>query len=252
MPIPFTSSVDFKTHLELLGIEPGMAVVMHSSLISFGRLEGGTEMAYDSILERLGSTGTLIVPAFTFNLGAGDVFDPASTPSRSTGVLSEFVRTRKMATRGAQPIHSYAAVGSQKDIAERGDADISFGEGSVFQHFLERDTHWLMLGCPFERGCTYIHHVEALVGVPYREWLELPRTRLDEDGEIKSIKVRYYATRPDFESRWDPSRIEEQIAGDSRCAVVSALYGKSMFLRTQDFHAITMELLQENELILVG
>lgn len=238
-------------HLESLGIEGGMTVVMHSSLMAFGNLEGGTEAAYDCLIDRLGSTGTLIVPAFTFNLGPDDVFDPATTPGRSTGVLSEFVRTRSSAVRGKQPIHSYAAVGAKQELVGLGDSDISFGEGSVLQQFLESDTHWLMLGCPFERGCTYIHQVEALLGVPYREWLELPRKRLSSGGESEAMKVRYYSTRSDIGDRWDPSRVESAIASDSRSTIVSARYGKSMFLRTQDFHDMAMELLKKDELTLV-
>jgi aminoglycoside 3-N-acetyltransferase len=251
LQISNTSSQDFKKHLDLLGIESGIALVMHSSLISFGRLEGGVEMAYDSLIERLGSTGTLIVPTFTFNLRPEDEFDPMSTPGR-TGVLSEFVRTRPGAARGAQPIHSYAAVGAKKNIVERGDPNMSFGEGSVFQRFLEEDTHWLMLGCPFDRGCTYVHQNEALASVPYREWLDLPRTRLNENGNSESITVRYYGMRSEFDGRWDPSLVEKHVLADRRCKVVPAGFGNSMFLSTKNFHEISAELLRENESIMLA
>ena len=251
MPITLTSSVEFNSHLELLGIEPGMTVVMHSSLMSFGKLEGGTTLAYDTLIKRLGSTGTLIAPAFTFNLSQNEVYDPSSTPGRSTGVLSEYIRTQPLASRGDQPIHSYAAVGLSKQIVEQGESDISFGAGSIFEHFFEANTHWLMLGCPFERGCTYIHHAEALAGVPYREWLELPRKRRTNDGHSESVKVRYFATKSDFTGIWDPAQIEASISADDCCEVVSAPYGKSLLLETKVFHEIAMRHILENEMVLI-
>jgi aminoglycoside N3'-acetyltransferase len=128
---------------------------------------------------------------------------------------------------------------------------MSFGEGSVFQQFLDRDTHWLMLGCPFDRGCTYIHQPETLANVPYREWLDLPRTRLNETGEPEAITVRYYAMRPEFDSRWNPSLAESRITDDDRYTVVPASYGNSMMLSTSDFHDMATEQLDENELILL-
>ena len=47
-----------------LGIEPGVTVMMHSSLSALGPVEGGPEAVVDALLEVIGPDGTLLVPAF--------------------------------------------------------------------------------------------------------------------------------------------------------------------------------------------
>ena len=47
-----------------LGIDPGITVMMHSSLSSLGPVKGGPEAVVDALSEVVGPDGTLLVPAF--------------------------------------------------------------------------------------------------------------------------------------------------------------------------------------------
>ena len=55
--------------LQALGLQTSHIVFVHSSLSSIGYVEGGADAAVDAFLDVLGSTGTLVVPTFTFSHG---------------------------------------------------------------------------------------------------------------------------------------------------------------------------------------
>ena len=77
-----------------LGIRPGDTFVSHSSLASFGHVEGGADAVVDALLECVAPGGTVIVPTMTF----GSPFDPARTPSKC-GAITEAFRKRPGAVR---------------------------------------------------------------------------------------------------------------------------------------------------------
>ena len=66
--------------LYALGIAPGSKLLVHSSLSSFGYVEGGANAVIDAFLDMVGVQGTLLVPTLTGDetLSAANppVFDP--------------------------------------------------------------------------------------------------------------------------------------------------------------------------------
>ena len=60
-PVTFDTLVQgFRT----LGLEPGMGLMVHSSLRSFGYVEGGAATVVDALMEVLTPSGTLLMPSF--------------------------------------------------------------------------------------------------------------------------------------------------------------------------------------------
>lgn len=99
-----------------LGLPKGALVLMHSSLKSFGYVEGGADAVIDGVLEALGQEGTLVVPTLTF---AGfeqsrPYFDARSQPSE-TGAITEQLRRRTGARRSLHPLSSVAAIGKEAE-----------------------------------------------------------------------------------------------------------------------------------------
>ncbi|MBT4711724.1 MAG: hypothetical protein HOB82_09410, partial [Alphaproteobacteria bacterium] len=78
MAVTTSNAETFDEHLSALGVRKGMRVVIHSSLISFGRIDGGAETVYDSVRRTIGNEGTVAVPTYTFHIGPTDIFDPAT------------------------------------------------------------------------------------------------------------------------------------------------------------------------------
>lgn len=153
-----------------LGIKPGDTILMHSSYKSLGPLDGGAKTFYDTLLNVLGSEGTLIVPALSFDTVTREnpVFDIDSTPS-CVGYLSEFFRTSSYGViRSAHATHSCCAVGKYaKEITENHIKDITpVGENSPFAKLPLIGGKILMLGCSLCKN-TSMHGVEETAEPPY-------------------------------------------------------------------------------------
>lgn len=150
-------------NLKELGIKPGDLLVVHSSLSSFGRVDGGADTVVDSLLEVVAPGGTLVVPTFTSGSG---VFDPLKSPSTS-GAITEVLRTRKHAVRSLHPTHSVAAIGPLADgITEGHDQVHAFGRGSPLFKILQARGKILQIGTTHTTN-SMIHVAEEIAGVGY-------------------------------------------------------------------------------------
>lgn len=236
MPLTSTDAAFFDAHFAELGVRPGMKVLVHSSLVSFGRIEGGVATVYHALRRVLGEEGTVAVPTFTFHIRPEDVMDPATTPSRGFGALSEWLRKQPGALRSRCPIHGFASLGPAASVVATADETKSFGLGSGFDAMHKAGFHLMLLGCNFQQGATYVHHVETLIGVPYREWIKLPRQLLDPDGKVRPITVDYYSRVRD--TPWQPylHRFQDSLIAQRRIRAARAPYGQSFLISLADLH----------------
>lgn len=218
-----TSKVQFVDHLEALGIRSGAKLAVHSRLLSFGRIEGGVEMVFAALRDAVGPSGTLVFPTYTLHLDAASTYDPMRTPSRNAGALSEYARQRPEARRTLCPLHSHAVAGEAAEVVLAADPSRSLGPGSSFEVMAAAGFELLLLGCPFHLGATFVHHVEAMVGVPYREWVTLDRQVVMPDGDTQRMCCPYYGRRRDLRVVNDLRRCEQEVLADAR--VVSAPIG---------------------------
>ena len=214
MPVALTTLSTLEKHLDRLGLEAGMHVVVHSRLITFGRIEGGAGAVFEVLRACVGKAGTLVFPTYTLNLDAADVYDPLTTPSHAMGVLSEYAWRRPGVRRTLCPMHGHAAIGARSDDVMASDYSKSWGSGSTFSVMYENRFHLLLLGCSFHEGATFVHHAEAVHGVPYREWLDLPRRVRRHDGTIDDIFCRYYGRKSKTEWTTDLQGIEDTFTRD--------------------------------------
>jgi len=89
--------------IRALGIGPGDTALVHSSLKSLGRVEGGADAVIDAFLDVLGPEGTLCAPTVIRTSGSPrPLYDPASSQKLSACVP---------ARRSAHPAESLAAIG---------------------------------------------------------------------------------------------------------------------------------------------
>ena len=59
-----TTQTDLAAGLAQLGVTPGIALEVHSSLKVFGPLEGGAETLIETLLRAVGRDGAIVMPAF--------------------------------------------------------------------------------------------------------------------------------------------------------------------------------------------
>jgi len=166
------SKEDIKAGLKALGLKKGDTVGVHSSLSSFGYVEGGADAVIDALLETVGKEGNVVMSTHSANLGEDqrtleDIamgvswllkilpYDAEKTPV-TTGVIPETFRKRKGVIRGSHPSHSVAASGSRANELPEG-----------WHKLLELDGYILLIGVGLDR-CTAMHLAEKRVQLPER------------------------------------------------------------------------------------
>jgi aminoglycoside 3-N-acetyltransferase len=163
---------DLKAALDRLPLERDDIVFVHSNIGLFGRCEGVTsgrdlcEMFVGAITERIGPSGTLCVPAFTYSFPRGEVFSLGVT-APGLGALAEYVMSHSVAHRSMDPCYSVAAIGGRAYSLVSHVAENSFDEAaSFFARFWRYEGK--MLNLNFDAGSTFVHHVERRLEAPYR------------------------------------------------------------------------------------
>lgn len=155
--------------LKALGLGRGDIVFTHSSLSSLGWVAGGCHTVVDAMKETVSEEGTLLFPAFTFDVSVKPPYFFSYRDSRCcVGVIPEFFRTLPDTVRSVHPSHSVSAWGKEavfmtkSHILDR----TPCGEHSPLRLLPQMDGKILMLGCGWSPNTT-MHGVEELAGAPY-------------------------------------------------------------------------------------
>jgi aminoglycoside 3-N-acetyltransferase len=205
------AAADIAAALGDLGVRPDDAIFVHAGLRGALRVEGASaEEKVDTVLDGLARAvpdGILAMPTFTYSFCNGEHFDVDETPS-TVGALSERFRRLDGVERTADPLFSAAIQGQaparwRQALFALGDKD-AFGPGSVFALLREQRAKIVFLGVGFE-FCTYVHHVEQLLDVPYRFHKKFHGT-VSRGGESRAAGATYFV-RPldeDVEPFLDP------------------------------------------------
>jgi aminoglycoside 3-N-acetyltransferase len=167
---PWVRKEDIKAGLIKLGLRNGDTVGVHSSLSSFGHVEGGADAVIHALLETVGRQGNVVMSTHSANLSEDKrtpemiamgiswlmkilPYDPEKTPA-TTGMIPETFRKRKGVIRGLHPSHSIAASGPKAKVLSEG-----------WHRLLESDGYILLIGVGLDR-CTAMHLAENRVHLP--------------------------------------------------------------------------------------
>ncbi len=112
------TSEDIRYGLEGLGFGPGDRIMVHSSLSSFGWVEGGAEAVIKALIDLVGFEGTILMPSFNHGAPFGEfghgVYDPLETPCTNGRIPDMFWRMVGV-YRSLNPTHPFAAWGSDAE-----------------------------------------------------------------------------------------------------------------------------------------
>jgi aminoglycoside 3-N-acetyltransferase len=169
-----------------LGMEAGDTIFVHSAYSSLSRVpggvEGGPQAVVDAILDIVGENGTLIMPTFNYDFLKGIPWDIRSSPSQM-GALTEIVRQDPRAKRMFHPIYSMAAIGRHAEELAAHRSHDCFGETTIFKNFRDWDAKILIIGLPYSKSITFLHHCEQVAQVDYRFLKEFKGTAIDYEGK---------------------------------------------------------------------
>ncbi|MBO5923846.1 MAG: AAC(3) family N-acetyltransferase [Lentisphaeria bacterium] len=166
--------VSIAESLRNLGLQNGDIVLLHSSLVSLGKVNGGPAAVIDAFLDVIGAEGTLLVPVF----GA-------------LGILTDEVKNRPDAVISPCPVGTLAAIG--KDAAElcrdHWKAETAHGNDTPYTRLAEKGGFICLLGVDQDRNTT-LHSVEALLELPYLK--SATRTFTTPEGEEITKSWKFY------------------------------------------------------------
>ena len=190
-------AADIVAGLRLLEVRPGDVLLVHTSLKSFGTVEGGADSVIEALLESVGPSGTVMVPPLTGRRQDSPTdppaFDVRNTPCW-TGLIPETFRRRPAARRSLHPTHSVACIGPQADwlIREHLTCDTPCGPRSPYLRLAELDGKVVFLGVTLA-CCTLLHSAEELAGVAYHMQPQPVRATVTvEDGRVVRCDIRIH------------------------------------------------------------
>ena len=177
------TSDDIRRGLSDLGVRSGDTIMVHSSLSSFGHVNGGAPAVIEGLSRAVGSAGTVVMPAFTLSLRdvRAPVLDVLRSPSE-VGAIAETFRVMPGAVRTRHILHSVSARGARAAQVAACRHISSWGDDTPFMKLYDWDAWIVLLGCDYT-SCTLLHAVEQAESVSYRYVQKFPDARLvDEDG----------------------------------------------------------------------
>lgn len=196
---------DITSGLKELGLPDGACVLVHSSLSSFGHVEGGADAVIDALLETVGPAGTVLAPTLTGSEALSPahppVFDPQTSPCW-TGRIPETFRQRPEAVRSLHPTHSTAAVGPDAAAltADHINSLTPCDDLSPYGKLAQLDNGYILLLGVDHQSNTTIHHIEEQAGAAYHMQPKLAPARIRVNGReiVRHILLHAYGTPRHF------------------------------------------------------
>lgn len=242
---------DIRRAYRQAGVEPNRIVYVTGNFGRPGRycIDGKMELmqVHLAVLqELLGPHGTLMVPTHSWSLIRTDiVFDPLRTPSE-TGPFTEFVRSQSSSVRQFHPYSSHTALGEHAEMLCNNTSRHVFGHHSPFQRMVEGDALYVSVGMPLEKTASLVHHVEFVMGVPYRYTKEFVHPCM-VDGKVSDELFYVFVTHHNCDINRD-SNIKILRYFRERHSVIRVRLGRSFVesMSSLDFFNCTSELLRKD------
>jgi aminoglycoside 3-N-acetyltransferase len=148
-----------------LGLAQGDVVMVHASFKALGIPD--PEEIILALLETLGESGTLFLPALSYLQQPPHVHDTNRTPA-CVGFLSEYFRGRIGTQRSLHPTHSVCGAGrlAQAWLDDHFQDHTPCGPHSPFSKLLHHPGKILMIGCGLEPN-TSMHAIEEYIQPAY-------------------------------------------------------------------------------------
>jgi len=155
-----------------IGVDKAKVIYVSGSLPYLREFEKpGTAVLdahFNALWELIGPEGTIVVFTQSTNLCNTDTpFDLDNTASIS-GIFSEYVRRKKGAYRSFHPFCSFSAIGKRAKEIVLNTTHHAYGPETPMERMINLNTLSISIGIPPRLTASTIHHVEMVMGVPYR------------------------------------------------------------------------------------
>jgi aminoglycoside 3-N-acetyltransferase len=158
--------------LKDIGLSKVKDIYITGNLTALGRIRINKTLKMGLLLKafqnNIGIDGTIFSTAASMNLCNTKIpFDIDKTPSHQMGAFAEYFRQLPDTIRTNHPFWSICGLGKNANKLKRVSRH-AFGVGSPWSIFLRLNATQVNMGLHPSRAVTLIHHIETIVGVPYR------------------------------------------------------------------------------------
>lgn len=216
---------DFDLLLEQLGVASNNIIMLHTSLKSFGYLVGGEETIIQTIVEKIGLEGTLVMPSQSIDIISPEYWQDPEVPAAwlediketippyekektpvysGLGKVAAYFLRYPNTYRSDHPLYSFCAWGKEADrITRNHKLDYGLGQDSPLQKMYELNAKILMLGTDFETN-TALHLAEYALDRPdivesapilinnKKKWVKFKNIDLDIYNDFLEIQTAFF------------------------------------------------------------
>lgn len=185
----------------LLDIKQGDVFYLTSDILKLAMKARKSEKEFsvgdfiDSFINIIGTEGTLLIPAYNFDLEDGDIFNQGLTPPM-TGALAVEAMKRDDFIRTKNPLHSFLVWGKDASLLAEMNNVSSFGPDSPFAYLLQKNAMMLFAGTSISEAMTFTHFVEESKKVNYRKHKDVMIKYTDLNGITNEREYIIYAKKP--------------------------------------------------------
>jgi len=226
-----------------LGVQPGMALEVHSSLSSLGYVDGGANTVIETFMEAVGSDGAIVMPSFTISalmeltdedkrLGIAEksriLSEDDLTTDNGLGVIANTFRDRLDTVLGKGTFRVSA-----------GGKDANLHAASGFGRIIDSGGYALLLGVDIYRMSS-MHYMEDAMPLELRQkFAPSPEARAKYPENEWMIGGWVPVNKPWYEIQYEAYRtglIKDGMIGNAKCMLlpvkpVVELYRKALLER---------------------
>ena len=177
-----------------ISLNLGDCVLVSSSILKYlikkkeKNLEKEANKVIDDLIEKIGSSGTLLFPTYNWDFCKGIQFDYKKTLSMS-GALGNIALKRDDFLRTKNPIYSFAVTGKNSKTISELTHKSCFGLDSPFGYLIANKGKNLFLDIDYKEGFTFCHIAEETAGVDYRYKKTFSGLYNDKKNKLEKVSV---------------------------------------------------------------
>ena len=175
-----------------MNIFDGDNILLHTNsagLLQYINNKKVFEIFYNTLKKRVGTNGSIAVPAYNYNFTKKKYFDYFKSKSE-VGILSNYFLKKYPKKRTINPIFSHILIGKKlSPLIKKIDYEL-FGKKSIFS-FFEKKNFKIICFCCQPSKITFLHYLEKKNNVPYR-FNKIFKGKIKFIKKILDTEVKYY------------------------------------------------------------
>jgi aminoglycoside 3-N-acetyltransferase len=244
---------DIRDSYKSVGVSKGRVVSLKTDLRLLGRFEkpGKDDVLrahFDALADLIDlGKGTLVVSTATTSLcNTQTPFNMEETPSE-VGILTEYIRRMDDSLRSFHAFESYAAIGEDAEAICFDVARHAYGPETPEDRLVQSDALCVSIGLPPRLTCSTVHHVEMMMGVPYRYTKEYSHPVVSDGAVKEECFYRYVWYRQCDIKRNENMKVFDHFDSEGYKTDISTLgKGKVYSYSLSDFYRSTVKLFKED------